>query len=115
MSHAGVNTRQTRVHQDLCIQNLIEVWAQRIPDAVAIAAPGRAPLTYGGLWRHVETVVHALRAMGVGRHDRVAIVLPQGPEMATAFIAVAACATSAPLNPAYRANEFEFYLADLRA
>jgi acyl-CoA synthetase (AMP-forming)/AMP-acid ligase II len=45
----------------------------------------------------------------------VAIVLPNGPEMATGFLAVAAGATACPLNPAYRAEEFAFYLTDLRA
>src|SRR5207244_12514690 len=59
--------------------------------------------------------VRMLRAMGVGRHDRVAVVLPNGPEMATAFLAVAAGATCAPLNPAYSADELAFYLADLHA
>jgi acyl-CoA synthetase (AMP-forming)/AMP-acid ligase II/acyl carrier protein len=53
--------------------------------------------------------------MGVGRNDRVAIVLPNGPEMAVAFLAVTAGATSAPLNPAYGAKEFDFYLSDLNA
>ena len=52
---------------------------------------------------------------GIGRGDRVAIVLPNGPEMATAFVTVACGATTAPLNPAYRAEEFDFYLTDLRA
>jgi acyl-CoA synthetase (AMP-forming)/AMP-acid ligase II len=45
----------------------------------------------------------------------VAIVLPNGPEMAAAFVSVAAGATTAPLNPAYKAEEFEFYLSDLKA
>ncbi|NBT05956.1 MAG: AMP-dependent synthetase, partial [Betaproteobacteria bacterium] len=53
--------------------------------------------------------------MGIGRNDRVGIVLSNGPEMATAFMAVAAGTTSAPLNPAYRGEEFEFYLSDLHA
>ena len=35
--------------------------------------------------------------------------------MAAAFLCVAAGATAAPLNPAYRADEFEFYLTDLNA
>jgi acyl-CoA synthetase (AMP-forming)/AMP-acid ligase II/acyl carrier protein len=35
--------------------------------------------------------------------------------MVAAFLAVSACATSAPLNPGYRAEEFAFYLADLQA
>ena len=115
MSHADAHGRETSAPQGLCIQRLLEVWAERTPDTVAIVAPGRTPLTYGRLRRHIDAVVHAFHAMGVGRHDRVAIVLPQGPEMATAFLAVAASATSAPLNPAYRANEFDFYLADLHA
>ena len=42
-------------------------------------------------------------------------MLPNGPEMATAFVSVAACATTAPLNPAYRAEELEFYLGDIGA
>jgi acyl-CoA synthetase (AMP-forming)/AMP-acid ligase II/acyl carrier protein len=54
-----------------------------------------------------------LNQFGVGRNDRVAIVLPNGPEMAVAFLSVAAAATGAPLNPNYRASEYEFYLSDL--
>jgi acyl-CoA synthetase (AMP-forming)/AMP-acid ligase II len=56
-----------------------------------------------------------LHVLGIGRNDRVAIVLPNGPEMATAFLSVAACATTAPLNPAYRAEELDFYLSDIGA
>ncbi len=56
-----------------------------------------------------------LNQLGIGRGDRVAVVLPNGPEMAVAFLGVAASATCAPLNPAYRADEFDFYLSDLNA
>ena len=89
--------------------------ARGADDAPAIAAPGRPPLTHAGLRALAARTHAALAAMGIGRHDRVAMVLPNGPEMAAAFVAVAACATTAPLNPAYRADEFEFYLADLGA
>ena len=99
----------------LCIHDLIEVQGQQTPDAVAVAAPGRLPLTYGRLRCRIENMVKQLNGMGVGRNDRVAIVLPNGPEMAVAFLAVASAATTAPLNPAYRASEFEFYLSDLNA
>jgi acyl-CoA synthetase (AMP-forming)/AMP-acid ligase II/acyl carrier protein len=98
---------------DQCIHHLIAAQAKRTPDAIAIAAPGRASLTYGGLHIHIEETVKTLNAMGVGRNDRVAIVLPNGPEMTVAFLAVASGATSAPLNPAYGANDFDFYLSDL--
>lgn len=107
--------RLTGDPRDLCLHHLLEAQADRVPDAIAILASGRAPLTYGRLRLHVHEVVKTLNAMGIGRNDRVAIVLPNGPEMATAFTAVASGATSAPLNPAYPADEFDFYLSDLNA
>ena len=84
-------------------------------DAIAIAARGRGGLTYEGLRKQVEQIVARLNGLGICRNQRVAIVLPNGPEMAVAFVSIAACATTAPLNPAYRREEFEFYLSDLRA
>jgi len=84
-------------------------------DAPAIGAPDRAPLSHGALRDLSVRTVAALNRMGIGRNDRVAIVLPNGPEMAAAFIAIACGATTAPLNPAYRAEEFDFYLSDLNA
>jgi acyl-CoA synthetase (AMP-forming)/AMP-acid ligase II len=81
----------------------------------ALSAPGRAPLRHGALRALVADTIGSLNALGVGRNDRVAIVLPNGPEMAACFIACASGTTSAPLNPAYRADEFEFYLSDLNA
>ena len=94
------------------IAELIATGAESAP---AIGAPDAAPLDYAGLRRHLGDTVASLNGLGVGREDRVAIVLPNGPEMAGAFLALAAGATTAPLNPAYRAQEFDFYLSDLRA
>jgi acyl-CoA synthetase (AMP-forming)/AMP-acid ligase II len=84
-------------------------------DAAAIAARDAPPLSYGALRALIDRAVRALNDLAVGRGDRVAIVLPNGPEMATAFLSVASAAASAPLNPAYRQDEFEFYLEDLKA
>lgn len=85
------------------------------PAADAITAPGRTPLSHGGLRVHVQDVATALNERGIGRNDRLAVVLPNGPEMASAFVSIASCATVAPLNPGYRDEEFEFYLSDLGA
>jgi acyl-CoA synthetase (AMP-forming)/AMP-acid ligase II len=82
-------------------------------DAPVIGAPGRHWLSYGALRKLSEQVAGQLHASGVGRHDRVAIVLPNGPEMATAFVTIAQCAVTAPLNPTYREDEYAFYLGDL--
>ncbi|MEM9248674.1 MAG: acyl--CoA ligase [Pseudomonadota bacterium] len=94
------------------IQSLI---AAHPAESEAIGAPGRSWLTYGGLRDLTDTTRAALRAAGVGAADRVAIVLPNGPEMAAAFATIAQSATTAPLNPAYREDEFAFYLEDLKA
>ncbi|AZO48536.1 acyl--CoA ligase [Mesorhizobium sp. M4B.F.Ca.ET.058.02.1.1] len=84
-------------------------------DAPAVSAPDRPTLTHGGLRRLIRETVAKMNELGLGRGDRVAIVLPNGPEMATAFLAVAAAASTAPLNPAYRADELDFYLSDIGA
>jgi acyl-CoA synthetase (AMP-forming)/AMP-acid ligase II len=48
-----------------------------------------------------------LRALGIGRRDRVAVVLPNGPEMAVAVLTVVAVAAGVPMNPAYTTEEVE--------
>lgn len=97
------------------IYTLIQKHSRQSPQSPAIGAPARNWLTYGQLFNLVQRVIQRLNILGVARNDRVAIVLPNGPEMAAAFLAVAAGATSAPLNPAYSVQEFDFYLSDLNA
>ena len=84
-------------------------------DAPALSSPGGVPLTYRNLRALVADVAASLASQGIGPNDRVGIVLDNGPEMAAAFLSIGAAATAAPLNPSYRAEEFEFYLTDLRA
>jgi len=84
-------------------------------DAPALNSPGGVPLTYRALRTLVSDTTRVLGERGIGPGDRVAIVLDNGPEMAAAFLTTASAATAAPLNPGYRAEEFEFYLSDLRA
>lgn len=83
-------------------------------DDTAITAPGGQALTYDGLREQVRYTATRLNDLGVGRNDPVAIVLPNGPEMASAFISIGAAATTAPLNPGYRGEEYDFYLEDLQ-
>jgi acyl-CoA synthetase (AMP-forming)/AMP-acid ligase II len=94
-----------------CIHDILSAGEAARP---AIAAPGQTPLTYGGLRALADETRASLRRLGVTNGDRVAIVMPNGPAMATAFLSIAAAASTAPLNPAYKREEFEFYLGDLR-
>jgi acyl-CoA synthetase (AMP-forming)/AMP-acid ligase II len=99
----------------MAAQSVRDLLAPHAAPTPALLAPGRPPLTHGALRTLADETVAALNGFGVGRDDRVAIVLPNGPEMAAAFLAVACAAATAPLNPAYKEEEFDFYLGDLRA
>jgi oxalate---CoA ligase len=83
------------------------------PTAPALIAETQNVLSYGELLDQVERIVRVLVAAGVGSNDRVAIVGTSSVEMVALFLAIAATASCAPLNPLYTASEFEFYLKDL--
>jgi oxalate---CoA ligase len=82
--------------------------------APALSAPEMKPLTWRGLRDLAARTIDDVNGMGIGRGDRVAMVLHNGPENAAAFVSLAAGAATAPLNPGYREDEFDFYLGDLR-
>jgi len=72
-------------------------------------------VTYGALRDQVQAVASALAAAGVTRTDRVGIALPNGLPTIVAFLAASLAGTAAPLNPAYKEDEFRFYLEDTGA
>jgi acyl-CoA synthetase (AMP-forming)/AMP-acid ligase II len=81
----------------------------------ALVAPGRPALTYGQVRANVVALAGRLNGFGLGRGDRIAIVMPNGPELILAFFASALCGTAAPLNPKYKQEEFAFYYEDTQA
>jgi acyl-CoA synthetase (AMP-forming)/AMP-acid ligase II/acyl carrier protein len=97
-----------------CLQDLLSHYGRNAPDRYAILAPGRHPMTYGALWMQASDIVRGLRSIGVGRTDRVAVVLPDGSEAAVAMIAVAAGAVCVPLNPGFTYDEYQRYFGELR-
>jgi acyl-CoA synthetase (AMP-forming)/AMP-acid ligase II/thioesterase domain-containing protein/acyl carrier protein len=97
------------------IAGVLHHWEEATPDAPALLAPGREPLTYGRLAQQVRETAEQLRSLGVDRYDRIALVYPNGPELAAGFLGIASAAVCAPLNHTYRAAEFDFYLSDLDA
>ena len=85
-------------------------------DRTAIIVPEQnLKITYGGLRQQVDTVARALAAAGVKRGDRVGMALPNGLPTIVAFLAAGVAGTAAPLNPAYKEEEFRFYLEDTNA
>ncbi|MBV9968399.1 MAG: AMP-binding protein, partial [Xanthobacteraceae bacterium] len=93
---------------------MIAHFGRTAPRRNAILAPGLPPLTYGALRTRIGEIVLGFRQLGIGRHDRVAVVMPSGPENAVAVIAAAAGAVCVPLNPRFTADECRRYFPELR-
>jgi acyl-CoA synthetase (AMP-forming)/AMP-acid ligase II len=85
------------------------------PDHPALVVPNRVSLSYRRLRELVDEAANALASNGVVRGDRVAMVFPNGPEAILLFVAASMVATACPLNAAYKADEFRFYLEDVGA
>ncbi len=102
----------SRIVKDLTIAGIIASHAIRRPHRSAILSEDRIPLSYERLFQHICEVIGALNSIGIGRKKRVALVLPNSPEAATAFLSVSSGASSVPLNSAYRSAEYERYLFD---
>jgi acyl-CoA synthetase (AMP-forming)/AMP-acid ligase II/acyl carrier protein len=98
----------------LCLRDLFAHYARAVPDRDAVLAPGRPAMSYGALWARAEDIVRALRSAGVGRTDRVAVALPNGPDAAVTMLSVAAGAVCVPLNPDFTADEWQRYFGELR-
>lgn len=86
-----------------------------LPQSTALLSKHEPLLTYAELNGQIDRIGSVLRAHKIRQIDRVAVVLPNGPEMAATFLGVASYSTCAPLNPAYGSAELEFYLTDLAA
>jgi acyl-CoA synthetase (AMP-forming)/AMP-acid ligase II len=72
-------------------------------------------ISYGQLRDQVMALAEALTAAGVNRGDRVGMALPNGLPMIVSFLAASVAGTAAPLNPAYKEDEFRFFLEDTNA
>src|SRR5205823_6115061 len=108
---ARAHKREARMTQVMGETTLRAILAGAPDAATALIAPEtERQWSYGALRAQVAALAARLAAMGIRRGDRVAIVLPNGPEIVAAFLAVVhGGAVAAPLNPAYTPDEFTFY------
>jgi len=95
---------------------LIDLIGKTPADSTAVILPEQGiRVSYGSLRAQIQHVAGQLAAAGVGRGDRVASALPNGLPAIVSFLAASVAGTSAPLNPAYKEDEFRFYLEDTAA
>jgi acyl-CoA synthetase (AMP-forming)/AMP-acid ligase II len=94
---------------------LSAVWSTGDPGRPALVSPDDGlAIGRGELVERVDALAGDLAGLGVVRGDRVALALPNGPELVELLLALGALGVAAaPLNPAYTADEFAFYLGDL--
>lgn len=95
--------------------DLIAGYKQKTPNAAAILAPQKQPITYERLFRHLVKTASSLQQLGITHTDRVALVMNNGPEMATAFLAIGSVAVCVPMNSHSSLSEFKTYLSEVKA
>ncbi|KMS72083.1 amino acid adenylation protein [Streptomyces viridochromogenes] len=94
------------------LHGLFRRQARRTPDAVAlIHDQGR--VTFAELEAHADGVARRLRARGAGRGERVAVLLPRGPELVASLLGVLTSgAAYLPLDPTLPSPRLAALLAD---
>ena len=95
---------------------LLDLLSGGRPDSTAIIVPEKdLRVSYASLKEQVVAVAEALAAAGVKRGDRIGTALPNGLPNVVTFLAASLVGTAAPLNPAYKEDDFRFYLEDTAA
>ena len=86
-------------------------------DRTAIIVPGKPKaltVSYEQLNAQISSFQNKLASLGITPQAAVSIALPNSYEFIVAFLAASwQRAIAAPLNPAYKREEFEFYIDDL--
>jgi acyl-CoA synthetase (AMP-forming)/AMP-acid ligase II len=103
------------VSMERTLDGILRTQVRARPHAVAIAAPDGSEITYRALLDAVGAMAARLGAAGLGPDDRVAVALPNGPEMAIAVLGASCAGACAPLNPATTRSEHCSLLAQLNA
>jgi acyl-CoA synthetase (AMP-forming)/AMP-acid ligase II len=95
-------------------ESLLSILHESGPHPALICPDDGTVVTHRELATSVHRLAGLLAGLGVRRGQRVAIAMPNGPEIVELLLAVAALgATAAPMNPAYTQAEYAFYLSDL--
>lgn len=95
---------------------LTHIFRPNASKSPALVVPSESPLTltHGDLKRFVGQMQSAFAKLGVGKGSAVSIALPNSMELIVTFLAATwQRGIAAPLNPAYKQDEFEFYIDDL--
>lgn len=96
----------------LSMASILAETARRHPERPALHFAGRTT-TYGDLWNETRAYAGALRARGIGRGSRVAMIIPNVPDFARVYYAALSLgAVVVPIHLLFKAGEIEYVLRD---
>jgi acyl-CoA synthetase (AMP-forming)/AMP-acid ligase II len=94
------------------IPRYLAATAQRIPDKVAVTSPGRS-ITFGDLYQEALASAECLRALGIGRGDRVGICMEKTVDQVLAILGVLfANAVVVPILPRLKAPNIQHIISN---
>lgn len=97
-------------------QRIALLWEDELDADPTTGAPSRGALSYADLQNQADRLSQHLLALGVGRGDRVAIILHQRPETAIAHIAIYQIgAVAMPLSVLFGPDALSYRLQDSAA
>jgi long-chain acyl-CoA synthetase len=115
--HPWTNFYETGVlthidYPDITLGSVLTQTASSFPDHAALQFYGRT-ITYRELDRLANQYARALTGLGIKKGDRVAIMLPNVPQMVIAYYGTLRTgAIAVPTNPLYHEHELEIQLKD---
>jgi amino acid adenylation domain-containing protein len=96
----------------MLLHHQLQTTVARYPDKVALVMEG-ARYAYTDLSRMADRLAATLQARGVRRGDRIALFMPNSPEMVVAvFATLQTGAIFSPLSPQTKADKLRYILAD---
>jgi len=102
----------TLSYPELTLGGILEETTRKFPDHTALLFFGKK-ITYAELDRLANRFAHALAGLGVRKGDRVALMLPNIPQMVIAYYGTLRLgAIAVTTNPLYHAHELEIQLMD---
>lgn len=96
----------------MSVASILAETAHRLPDNVALIFNGQE-IAYRDLWDQTRSYAGALRDLGVGPGDKVALMIPNVPDFPRAYYGVLALgAVVVPIHALLKATEIEYVLRD---
>ncbi len=96
----------------MSVASILAETAHRMPDNVALIFNGQE-IAYRDLWDQTRSYAGALRDLGVGPGDKVALMIPNVPDFPRAYYGVLALgAVVVPIHALLKATEIEYVLRD---